>query len=50
MTNKDYRVEKNVLSAIEHWQQRTCLRFERYNPQRHRNIACKVIVQDSGPG
>ncbi|CAF3866179.1 unnamed protein product [Rotaria magnacalcarata] len=46
----NYRVQQNVLNAIQHWHQRTCIRFEPYNPSRHWNIGAKIIVEDTGFG
>ncbi len=46
----DYRVQQNVLTAIQHWHQRTCIRFEPYDSQRHYDIASKIIIEDSGSG
>jgi hypothetical protein len=46
----DDRVQQNVLNAIQHWHQRTCIRFEPYDPQRHWDIAAKIIIEDTGSG
>jgi len=46
----DYQVQQNVLNAIQHWHQRTCIRFEPYDPQRHWDIAAKITIDDSGSG
>ncbi|CAF0802218.1 unnamed protein product [Rotaria sordida] len=46
----DYRVQQNVLNAIQHWHERTCIRFEPYNPSRHWNIGAKIIIEDTGTG
>jgi hypothetical protein len=46
----DYRVQQNVLNAIEHWHERTCIRFEPYDPQRHQDIGAKIIIEDTGSG
>jgi hypothetical protein len=46
----DYRVQQNVLNAIQHWHQRTCIRFEPYDAQRHSDIAGKITIEDSGSG
>jgi len=46
----DDRVQENVLNAIQHWHQHTCIRFEPYNPQRHWDIAAKITIEDSGSG
>jgi hypothetical protein len=46
----DSRVKQNVLNAIQHWHQRTCIRFEPYNPQRHWDIDGKITIDDSGSG
>ena len=46
----DYQVKQNVLAATQHWHQRTCIRFEPYDPQRHRNIAGIITIEDTGSG
>lgn len=46
----DYRVKQNVLAAAQHWHQRTCIRFEPYDRQRHRNIAGIITIEDTGSG
>lgn len=46
----DYQVQQNVLNAIEHWHQRTCIRFEPFNPPRHWHIRAKIIIEDTGSG
>ncbi|CAF2530092.1 unnamed protein product [Rotaria sp. Silwood2] len=46
----DYRVQQNVLNAIQHWHEHTCIRFEPYNPSHHWNIGAKIIVEDTGSG
>jgi len=46
----DYRVQQNVLTAIQHWHQRTCIRFEPYNPQLHWDIQAKITIEDTGSG
>lgn len=46
----DYRVQQNVLAAAQHWHQRTCIRFEPYNPQRHSDIAGVITIEDTGSG
>jgi hypothetical protein len=46
----DYRVQQNVLNAIQHWHQHTCIRFEPYDPQRHGDIDAKITIEDAGSG
>ncbi|CAF1098730.1 unnamed protein product [Adineta steineri] len=46
----DYRVQQNVLTAMQHWHQRTCIRFEPYDSQRHWDINAKITVEDTGSG
>jgi hypothetical protein len=46
----DYRVQQNVLTAIQHWHKRTCIRFEPYDPERHWDIASKITIEDTGSG
>lgn len=46
----DFGVRQRVMTAIQHWHQRTCIRFEPYNPQRHRGIDGVITIEDSGAG
>ncbi|CAF0851656.1 unnamed protein product [Adineta steineri] len=46
----DYRVQQNVLTAMQHWHQRTCIRFEPYDSQRHWDINAKITIEDTGSG
>ncbi|UJR34094.1 hypothetical protein I4U23_021504 [Adineta vaga] len=50
LSNIDDRVRQKVLRAIQHWHQRTCIRFEPYNPQRHWDISAKITIEDRGSG
>ncbi|CAF4582030.1 unnamed protein product [Rotaria sp. Silwood1] len=50
MSGIDYRVQQNVLNAIQHWHEHTCIRFEPYNPSRHWNIGAKITIEDTGSG
>ncbi|CAF1321462.1 unnamed protein product, partial [Didymodactylos carnosus] len=48
--NIDPQAKQNVLSAMQHWHERTCIRFEPYNAAKHRDIYSKIVIQDNGPG
>lgn len=43
-------MKQKILVAAEHWRQRTCIRFEPYDSQRHRGLDGIITIDDTGAG
>ena len=43
-------VKQRFYRAVQHWQQFTCLRFEPFNPLKHKSYLSKLVVANRGNG
>ncbi len=43
-------VKQRFYQAIKHWEHLTCIRFELFDPQRHKTYLTKLLVANRGTG